>query len=176
MLVDRNNNLAIQWTPLHAGVCGNEHADLAAKRTAEEKNERADTTYLTEASLSYLTRKTTERRSEATRNWIRSRVGQQRRYRPPSNGRMRKGLAKIRKELASRYFQLLSSHAATGEHLTRIGQAISSHCWWCGTGEGRNRYRLFVKCRRWKPEITRMWRRIRSERGWGGAPSIRRLF
>ena len=89
---------------------------------------------------------------------------------------MRKGLAKIKKELASRYFQLLSGHAATGEHLTRIGQVNSLHCWWCGTGEKQTRYHLFVKCRRWKLEITRMWKRIRLDCGWGGAPSIRRLF
>ena len=58
-LVDRNNTLTIQWTPSHAGVCGNEHADQVARRAAEEE-ERADPTYLTEASLSYLTRKTIE--------------------------------------------------------------------------------------------------------------------
>ena len=103
-LVDRNNTLTIQWTPSHAGVCGNEQADQAARRAAEEKEERADPTYLTEASLSYLTRKATEQRTQATNDWIRTRVGQQRRYRPPSGGKMRKGLAKIRKELASRNF------------------------------------------------------------------------
>ena len=30
--------------------------------------------------------------------------------------------------------------------------------------------------RRWKLEIKRMWQRIRLDCGWGGAPSIRRLF
>ena len=176
ILVNRNNNLTIHWTPSHAGVYGNELADQVAKRAAEEKEDRADPTYLAEASLSYLTRKTTEQRTQATSNWIRSRVGKQRRYRPPLGGKMRKGLAKTKKELASRYYQLLSGHAAIEEHLTRIGQATSSHCWWCGTGEKQTRHHLLIKCRRSKPEITRMWRRIRLECGWGGAPSIRRLF
>ena len=89
---------------------------------------------------------------------------------------MRKGLARARKELASRYFQLLSGHAATGEHLTRIGQATSPHCWWCGSGERQTRFHLFVKCRRWEPGIKRMWQRIRLGCSWGGAPSTRRLF
>ena len=50
-------NLRIHWTPSHAGVYGNELTDQVAKRSAEEKEERADQNYLTEASLSYLTRK-----------------------------------------------------------------------------------------------------------------------
>ena len=65
-LVDRNNALTIQWTPSHAGVCGNEHADQVVRRAAEEEEERADPTYLTEASLSNLTRKTTEQRTQVT--------------------------------------------------------------------------------------------------------------
>ena len=34
----------------------------------------------------------------------------------------------------------------------------------------------YVKCRRWTPEIKRMWQRVKAESGWGGAPSVRRLF
>ena len=79
-LCDRDNTLTIRWTPSHARVCGNERAGQAAKRVSEERDERADPAYLGEASLSYLTRKTTERRSEATSEWIGTRVGQRRRY------------------------------------------------------------------------------------------------
>ena len=31
-------------------------------------------------------------------------------------------------------------------------------------------------CRRWKPEIKELWQKVRLETGWGGSPSIRRLF
>ena len=78
-LCDRDNTLTIRWTPPHAGVCGNEQADQAAKRGAEERDERVEPVYLTEASLSHLTRKTTEQRSKATR----TRVGQKRRVIDP---------------------------------------------------------------------------------------------
>ena len=45
---------------------------------------------------------------------------------------MRKGLSKVRKELAGRFYQLLSGHAAMAERLTRIGQVPNDKCWWCG--------------------------------------------
>ena len=58
----------------------------------------------------------------------------------------------------------------------RIGQAPEDRCWFCGTGERQTRFHLFVKCRRWEPGIRRLWQRIRLDCGWGGAPSVRRLF
>ena len=33
-----------------------------------------------------------------------------------------------------------------------------------------------MKCRRWEPEIRRLWQRVRIDRKWGGAPSVRFLF
>ena len=90
---------------------------------------------------------------------------------------MRKALNRARKELASRFYQLLSGHAAVADHLKRIGQAKSEDCFWCGTGERQTRFHLFVRCRRWAPEIRKLWDRIRRDGGeGGGAPSIRRLF
>ena len=49
-------------------------------------------------------------------------------------------------------------------------------CWFCGTGERQTRFHLFVKCKKLGPEIRRLWQRVRLDSGWGGAPSIRRLF
>ena len=90
---------------------------------------------------------------------------------------MRKELRGVRKELAGRYYQLLSGHAATATHLRRIGQAPSEGCWWCGSGERQTRLHLFSRCRRWTPEIKELWRRVNAESGGGPrAPSIRRLF
>ena len=133
-LCDRDNTLTIRLAPSHAGACENERADQATKRAAEERDEWADPAYLGEASLSYLTRKTTERRSEATIEWVGTRVGQRRRYRPSPGGKIRKGLARVRKELTGRFFQLLSEHAATAERLTRIGQAASPQLVVCDWG------------------------------------------
>ena len=52
---------------------------------------------------------------------------------PPSP--RRKGLGRVRKELVGRFYQLLLGHAAMGEHLMRVGQALGDNCWWCGSGE-----------------------------------------
>ena len=147
-----------------------------ARRAAEGEERRASPQYLGEASLSHLTRATTEARSTATAEWIRTRSGQRRRYRPPKGGKMRKDLNRTQKELASQFYQLLSGHAATAEHLVRIGQAENDTCFWCGLGERQTRHHLFVRCRRWTLEIKRLWQRVRTEGGGGGAPSVRRLF
>ena len=97
---------------------------------------------------------------------------------PHADRRCEKGLGKVRKELASHFYQLLSGAAATGEHLTRIGQAPGSECWWCGSGERQTRYYPFVKCRRWIPEIRRIWERIEKGCEWEipRALSVRLFF
>lgn len=74
-IIDRNNRIALHWTPAHTGVRGNEVVDAMAKRAAEERKRRAPLPYLREASLAHLTRVTTEKRSAATAEWIRTPCG-----------------------------------------------------------------------------------------------------
>ena len=99
-----------------------------AKRAAEEKEGRAEPSYLVKESLAHLFRKTMEVRSSATAEWIRSHTGRRRRYRPPKGGKVRKVLTRVRKELVGLFYQLLSGHAATGEHLICVRQASSDQC------------------------------------------------
>ena len=172
----RENVITIRWTPSHAGIPGNERADRMAKRAAEGREGEVASDYLMEASLSHLTRVTTEARASATATWIRDHCGRRRRYRPPKGGKMRKELGRCPKELAGRFYQLMSGHAAVAEHLVRVGQADNDNCFWCGSGERQTRHHLFIKCRRWMPEIRKLWQRVRAETGEGGAPSIRKLF
>ena len=175
-IAQRGNTIVVRWTPSHEGITGNERADRMAKRAAEGREGEAGQEYLREASLSHLTRITTETRASTTAEWIQTHCGRRRRYHPPRGGKMRKELGKTPKELAGRFYQLMSGHAATAEHLVRVGQADSDTCFWCGSGERQTRYHLFVKCRRWIPEIKELWQRVRAETGEGGAPSVRRLF
>ena len=151
------DSITVRWTLAHQGVEGNEQADTLAKRAVGKEEELADPTYLREASLSHLTRVSTEARSISTGEWIRDHVKKRRRSRPPSGGKLRKELGKVGKELAGSFCQLLSGHAATAPHLQRFGQAPSDRCWWCGSGERQTRYHLFIRCRRWSPEIRRLW-------------------
>ena len=86
-ITGRDNSITIRWTPSHARVEGNELADDMARRSAEEREERAPPAYLREASLSHLTRTATEARSAATAEWIRVHSGHRRRYNPQWGGR-----------------------------------------------------------------------------------------
>ena len=180
-LRQRGNSIAVRWTPAYLGVKGNEHADATTKRAAGGEEDRANTEYLGEASLAHLTRKTTEARSRATREWIRDHACRERRYRPPPRGKLPKGseqLGKARKELAGRFYQLLSGHAATAVRPRRWGQVPSDKCWWCGSGERQTRHHLFIRCRRWTPEIKRMWQKDERDCEWESprASSARLLF
>ena len=80
---------------------------------------------------------------------------------------MRKELGKVRKELAGRFYQPLSGHAATAPHLQRFGQSPSNRCWWCGSGERQTRHHLFIRCRRWAPEIRQLWQDVERDCGPG---------
>ena len=73
-----------------------------------------DRDYLREASLARLTRKATEARSRNTGDRIRRHVKAERRCRPSRGGKIRKGLQKESKGVASRYFQPLWGYAAIG--------------------------------------------------------------
>ena len=57
-------------------------------------------------------------------------------------------------------------HAATAPHLQWFGQAPSDKCWWCGTDERQTRHHLFTRCRRWFPEIRRLWQRVEKYCEW----------
>ena len=174
----RGNTITIRWTPSHTGVEGNDQADIAAKSAAANRQGAIDPIFWNEASLSYQKSVTTETRSKATKEWIRDRVKSKHRYCPPPNGKMRKELGRVPKELAGRYYQLLSGHAATAQHLVRVGQAQNECCWWCGSGEKQSRHHLFIRCQRWMPEIKRLWMRVKADCEWGGprARSVRTLF
>lgn len=87
-------------------------------------------------------------------------------------------MAKTKKELAGRFYQLLSGHAAMTEHLRRVGQPPTDRCWWCGSRGKQTRLHLLVRCRRREPEIRQLWKRVEMDCGWGSprAPSVRLLF
>ena len=173
----RGNDITIRWKPSHRGVAGNERADALAREAAAEELRRETPDYLREASLAHLTRKITEARSHETSSWIRASVKRRHRYRPPPGGKIRQELRAARKEVAGRYYQLLSGHAATAPHLRRIGQATSDECWWCDTGQRQTRLHLFSRCRRWIPQTRDLWLKIDAAAGGGPrAPAVRRLF
>ena len=103
-----------------------------------------------------------------------------RRYRlPPGRGLRRQHLRRERKELAGRYYQFLSGHAAIGAYLRdRLHKIDSDRCWWCDTGQRQSRFHLVARCPVWAGQARVMWGRIRRLCEWERprAPSVRRMF
>ena len=114
-LVRRGNTITIRWTPAHVGIEGNERADLAAKEAATLPPLRGTRSGL---SLAFLGRQITDgiRESWISDTTTRMEKGAAHRgaFMRPDRGarpRIRALLRRTRKGLASRFFQLLSSHA-----------------------------------------------------------------
>ena len=68
----RSCSITLRWTPAHKGVEGNKVAEEYAKVATESAWDATDRRYLREASLAHLTRRTTEARTQTTRDWIAS--------------------------------------------------------------------------------------------------------
>ena len=146
-LVRKGNTVTIRWTPAHAGVEGNERADLAAKDAATLPQMRETQGRF---SLSFLKRRISEEVSERwisdTTTRIEKGRGSRGAYEGPdrrARQRIRALLGKTRKGVASRFFQLLSGHAMIAPFLKdRWGWTDSDTCWWCNGGR-QSRDHLF---------------------------------
>ena len=150
-ILTRNNTVVVRWVPAHHDVLGNEMADkfakAAAEGTAPDSLSAVADRLRWETSLSHMARVSTEERSRAATQWISERLGDPRRkYRPPpGRGLRRKLLRRVPKSIASRYYQLLSGHAAIGPYLKgRIHRTDDNRCWWCG-GEGNRHATIFSR-------------------------------
>jgi len=65
-------------------------------------------------------------------------------------------VARSRKRLASRFYQLKIGHARTGEYLHKVKSRPFARCCWC---ERRNTRALLQKCPAWKDQ--QKWRAVR---------------
>ena len=107
--MDRGNKVSILWVPTPLGVAGNEAADRLAKKAAGGQIRDVSDDYRWEASLSHLSLAASENRARATARWISTHVKPERRYSSsPGTGFRRRQLRRVRKPLASRYYQLLT--------------------------------------------------------------------
>ena len=63
--------------------------------------------------------------------------------------------------MASRFFQLLSGHAAIGPYPADVTKTTrSDKCWRCNSGERQSRHHLFIKCRAWQAQINELWKSV----------------
>jgi hypothetical protein len=71
--------------------------------------------------------------------------------------------SRVRKTLASRFYQFRTGKARTGPYLAMVGQAGDDKCWWCsngGSGLSQTQAHLFKHCHRWRDQQITMWRAI----------------
>ena len=141
---------------------GNEVADQYAREAASghQRRDSIPGNLRWEASLSHLGRAAMEARTRATAQWASSRVRPEQRHRSPVGpGLRKKALRRVRKSLASRYYQLLSGHAAIGsfphEKVAGPLRRESSERRRCSCGKRESRYHLFAECRAWALHIRR---------------------
>lgn len=66
----RGRSISLRWAPAHKGVEGNEMVDAFAKAAAVDASDSVKQQPLREASLSHLTRATTEARAQGTRDCV----------------------------------------------------------------------------------------------------------
>jgi ribonuclease HI len=163
----------IRWCPAHEGIAGNEEADQYAKIAAEKPHERGvewltidnRTRRMPPASLAHLSRQIAEKKWVESKNWAYSRITN-----PAYNVKCRPwrrncpdpGPAKTRKATASRYYQLKTGHALTGQYLKWIGSKDDDMCWWCHQpGVTQTREHLFKVCTTWKKQQKILWKAVR---------------
>ena len=166
------STISIHWIPGHAGIAGNEIADQWAGDAAARElacRSRAPPRVTRPSSMDSVVSSSFMKsalRRRAVSSWreciIRGGKGR-RHYRIPGEGttpRIPAALGKVRKSLASRFFQLASGHAMTAPFLRdKFGWVESDQCWWCRSGR-QSREHLFKECRTWKDEIRELWKKV----------------
>jgi hypothetical protein len=157
--------VTLRWVPGHKGVPGNEQANAIAKRAAKEPPEDAYSRQIMRtASLTYLTRKTTETRTRATKEWIETRTAKSKAYIPRNQMGLRKNLHHEKKEVASRFHQLLLGHTITAPYLKeKLRKSEMDTYLWCESGRKQTRDHLFKECSTWKIEIRDLWKMVGRE-------------
>jgi len=79
------------------------------------------------------------------------------------------------KRLASRYYQLKTGHARTGQYLHWAKVRPTTQCWWCRC-PSQTRDHLFKVCPEWKMQQKILWAEVQKETGrWKSRWKIRDL-
>ena len=160
-LIQQGHEISVRWVPGHSKVEGNEMADKAAREAAG--GERIQTARWT--SLTHLRRQLTEEKSSQLRAWYEQKTKERESrksgfYVPSLKAEMDPLLGNTKKSYASRFYQLKTGHGAIGTFLSRIGEAETSECWWCGAAE-QSVMHLYAKCRKWRAERQALRKNLR---------------
>jgi RNase H len=158
-LLDQGRKPIIQWVPGHTGIEGNERADQAAKQAANKPGSSLES-----LSLAFTRRARTEAIQARKQSWLqralakRSQRGQ-RSYRPQKGWQLDPSAARATKQLASRYYQLKTGHAALGSYLHQVQARDSPACQGCREPRETVHHVLF-ECRVWRHQRAALYRAL----------------
>jgi len=143
--------IEIRWCPDHEGIAGNEKADEWAKEAAGRPgaHERLP------RSLANLRREISEKKWSEARQWAGGRTSKAK-YRMPKSQEPDGAVASSAKRLASRFYQLKTGHARTGQYLHWAKVRPDAQCWWCKS-PSQTRDHLFKVCPEWKMQQKILW-------------------
>jgi len=168
--------IEIRWCPAHKGIAGNEKADEWAKMAAEKPGTRG-VEYLAPLprSLANLKREISEKKWAEARAWAGGRTSKAK-YRMPKSQKPEGVVASTTKRLASRFYQLKTGHARTGQYLQWAKARPTAECWWCGH-HAQTREHLFKVCPEWKGQQKILWAEVSKETGrWKSRWKVRDLL
>jgi len=151
--------IEIRWCPSHEGVEGNEKAEQWAKLAAEEPDAHGmeGWTYSDQPeesplprSLANIRREISEKKWMEARQWAGGRISRKK-YKMPRSQRPDGTVAGSTKRLASRFYQLKTGPARTGEYLHWTKARQTAQCWWCPHPK-QTREQLLKGCPRWRKQ------------------------
>src|SRR5258705_4912475 len=126
-------------------------------------------------SLAHLRREASEKKWTEARQCSKNRI-KPAKYKIPDQQRPDATVAGSSKRSASRFYQLRSGHALTGQYLKRTKNRPSAKCEWCRY-ECQTRDHLFKSCPEWKPQPKTLWKGVKKKTGrWKSRWKIRDLF
>jgi ribonuclease HI len=152
----QGRELTIQWVPGHAGIEGNEKADQVAKEAATKPGSIPGG-----LSLAFTRRACTEIVKARKQGWLTQALAKrslqnQRAYRPHKGWKLDPAASRAPKQVASRYYQLKSGHAAIGAHLHQIQRQESPECRRCRAPRETVHHLLF-ECREWRHQRAKLY-------------------
>jgi len=149
--------IEIRWCPAHKGIAGNEKADEWAKEAARQPGAHG----LLPRSLANLKREISEKKWAVARRWAGGRTSKAK-YGMAKSQKPDGAVAGSTKRLASRYYQLKTGHARTGQYLHWAKVRPDAQCWWCKC-PSQTRDHLFKVCPEWKMQQKILWAGVLKE-------------
>jgi hypothetical protein len=112
-------------------------------------------------SFAHRKRRAAEKKKKETGDWSKDSIAASRGYLECKTPNVQPKVHRVRKELASCYYQLMMGHAVIAPYLKhKITLLDSDTCWWCKKDIRQTWVHVFKDCIYWKEDIKMFWRKV----------------